>query len=181
MNTRDWPAPPDAAHACPAHHSRSPTLQRGRTAVHTRRESRTGHPQGKRRYDGPGITSSRRRTRRGASNQRLRNRPSTTTTPSEPTLPKRTPSYNPTKRDRATHSTNAGGRARRRERRGPAQRMQRTTNECRLALAAHDVEHEQRPNEFLPHPPGGGHAPRTPATRPRQRKGRGPTRTCPST
>ena len=42
MNTRDCPTPPDAAHACPADHSRPPALQQRRTAVHTRRESRTG-------------------------------------------------------------------------------------------------------------------------------------------
>ena len=181
MNTRDHPAPPDATHACPAHHSRPPALQRRRTTAHTRRNSRTRHPQGRGRYEGPGTTSSRQRTRRGASNRRLRSRPSTTTTPDEPTVPKRTPSYNPAKPDRATHSGDAGSWARRQERRRPARRMQRTPNEYGLALAAHDVEHEQRPNDFLPHPPGGGQAPRTPPTRPRQRKGRGPTRTCPST
>ena len=43
---------------------------------------------------------------RGASNQRLQNPPSTATTRGELTLPRRTPSYKPTKRDRATHSTN---------------------------------------------------------------------------
>ena len=41
------------------------------------------------------------------SHQRLRNQPSTATTPGEPTLTKRTPSYNPTKHGRATHSNNA--------------------------------------------------------------------------
>ena len=107
MNKRDRPVPPDAAHTCPADRSRPPALQQQRTVVHTRPESRTVHPQGRRRYGDPGITSSCQRTRRGASNQRLPNRPSTTTTRGKPTLPKRTPLYNPTKRDRPTHSTNA--------------------------------------------------------------------------
>ena len=39
-------------------------------------------------------------------------------------------------------------------------------------MAAHGIEHEQKPNEFLPHPLCGGHASATPATRPRQRKAR---------
>ena len=95
-------------------------------------------------------------------------------------MPQKTPSYNPTKRERATNSTSAGGGARRRERRRPARRMQRTSNKYGLALVACDVEHGHRPDEFLPHPPGGGHAPQTPATCQQQRRGRGPTRTCPS-
>ena len=44
MNNQDRPAPPQAAHVYPAHHSRRPALQRRRTAAHTRPESRTGHP-----------------------------------------------------------------------------------------------------------------------------------------
>ena len=67
----------------------------------------TGHTQGRRRHSGREIISSRQRTRRWTSHQRLRSRPSTATTPGEPTLPKRTPSYNPTTRGRATHSSNA--------------------------------------------------------------------------
>ena len=101
------PCTADAAHACPAHRSRSPAVQQQHTTAHTRRESRTGHPQVRRQHGSPGITSSRRRPQRSTSNQRLQNRPSTATTPGRPTLPGRTPSYNPTTRDRATHSTNA--------------------------------------------------------------------------
>ena len=71
-----------------------------------RRESRAGHTQGRRRH-GRGITSSRRRTGQRTSHQRLQNRPTTATTLGELTLPKRTPSYNPTTRGRATHSTDA--------------------------------------------------------------------------
>ena len=41
------------------------------------------------------------------SRQQLRSRQRTTTTPSEPASPKKTPSYNPTTRGRATHSSNA--------------------------------------------------------------------------
>ena len=44
-----------------------------------------------------------------------------------------------------------------------------------------DGTNPQNPNESLPHPPGAGHAPRTPAIRPCQRRRRGPTRTCSST
>ena len=87
--------------------SRPPDLQRRRTATHARRESRTGHTQGRRRQGGRRIPSSRRRTRRWRSHERLRNQLSAATTPGEPTLPKRTPSYHPTKRGRATHSNNA--------------------------------------------------------------------------
>ena len=87
--------------------SRPQDLQRRRTATHARRESRTGHTRGRRRHGGRGITSSHQRTRRYTSHQRLRSPPSTATTPGEPTLPKRTPSYNPTTRGRATHSSNA--------------------------------------------------------------------------
>ena len=81
------------------------------------------------------------------------------------------------------------GWARRRERRPTAQLMQRTPNKCGLALAAlrpmmlrtnTDPTNPPNTSEFLPHPPGGGHAPRTPAIHQRQRRGRGPTRTCPS-
>ena len=107
QHRQDRPSPSDPAHACRAHRSQSPAVQRRRTAAHARRESRTGHPKVRRRYSSPGITCSRQRIRQGASNQRLQNRPSTATTPGEPTLPKRTPSYNPTTRDRATDSTNA--------------------------------------------------------------------------
>ena len=81
------------------------------------------------------------------------------------------------------------GWARRRERRRTARLMQRTPNECGLALAAlrpmmwstnTDPTKPPKPNKFLPHPPGGGHAPQTPAIHQRQRRGRGPTRNCPS-
>ena len=107
QHRQDHPAPADAAHACPANRSRSRAVQRQHTAVHARRESCTGRPQVRRRYGGPRITSSRRETRREVSNQRLRNQPSTATTSGEPTLPKRTPSHNPTTHDPATHSTKA--------------------------------------------------------------------------
>ena len=107
MNTRDCPAPPDTAPVCPPQRSRSPAVQRRRTAVHARRESYTGHPQVRQRRGGPGTTSSRPGTRRGASDQQLRNRPSTATTPGGRSLPERTPSYNLKTRDNATHSTNA--------------------------------------------------------------------------
>ena len=107
QHCRDRPAPPDAAHACPAHRSWSLAVQRRHNPAHTRRESRTGHLQVRRRHGSPEISSSHLRLRRWASNQRLQNRPSTATAPGMPTLPKRTPSYNRTTRHRATHSTNA--------------------------------------------------------------------------
>ena len=50
-----------------------------------------------------------------------------------------------------------------------------------LASAARGVEHERRPNDFLLHPRGGGHASRTTATRLQQRKGQHHARTRPST
>ena len=59
--------------------------------------------------------------------------------------------------------------------------MQQIPEESGLALAARGVEHERKPNDFLLHPPGGGHTSRTPATRLQQRKGRRHTRTRPST
>ena len=59
--------------------------------------------------------------------------------------------------------------------------MPQIPEEWGLALAARGVEHERKPNDFLLHPPGGGHAFRTPATRLQQRKGRCHTRTRPST
>ena len=74
----------------------------------------------------------------------------------------------------------------RRERHRTARLMQRIPNECGLALAAPrpmmsstntDPTNPPNPNEFLSQPPGGGHAPRTPAIHQRQRTGRRPTRT----
>ena len=59
--------------------------------------------------------------------------------------------------------------------------MQQTPEAWGLALAARGVEHKQKPNDFLLHPPGGGHTSRTPATRLQQRKGRRHNRTRPST
>ena len=81
------------------------------------------------------------------------------------------------------------GWARRRERRQPSRLRQKTPNKCGLALAAlrpmvlsmnTDPTNPPSPNKFLPQPPVGGHAPRTPAIHQRQRRGQGPTRTCPS-
>ena len=51
----------------------------------------------------------------------------------------------------------------------------------RAALAARGLEHERRPNDFLLHPLGGGHASQTPANRLQQRKGRRHIRTRSST
>ena len=59
--------------------------------------------------------------------------------------------------------------------------MKQVPQEWGLALAARGVEHEQKPNDFLLHPPGGGHVSRTPATRLQQQKGRPQARTRPST
>ena len=59
--------------------------------------------------------------------------------------------------------------------------MQQILVELGLALAARGVEHEQKPTDFLLHPPGGGHTSRTPTTRLQQRKGWRHTRTRPPT
>ena len=59
--------------------------------------------------------------------------------------------------------------------------MQQIPEEWGLALAARGVRHKGKPNDFLLHPPGGGHASQTPATRLQQRKGRHHARTPPST
>ena len=182
-------APPEAAHACPAHRRRSPAVQRRHTAAHTRRKSYTGHPQMRRRHGNPGITSSDRKPRRWTSNQRLQTGPK----PRRPQAIRPCPGGPPrTTRQRATaqHTPPTPvGWARRRERRGTAWLMQRTHNECGLALAAlrpmmmsknTDATNPPNPNRLFPHPPGGGYAPPTPTIHQCQRRGRGPTRTCPS-
>ena len=72
--------------------SRSQDLQRRRAPAHARHESRTSHAQEKRQHGGHGIASSCRRTGRWTSHQQLWSQPRTTTTPDEPTSPKKTPS-----------------------------------------------------------------------------------------
>ena len=69
------------------------------------------------------------------------------------------------------------GRTHRRERHQPARHVPQIPEEWGLALAACGVGHERKPNDFLLHPPDGGHASRTPATRLQQRKGRRHART----
>ena len=95
--------------------------------------------------------------------------------------PKKTPCT--TQRRTATQHTPATpvGRTHRPERHQPAQHVQRIPEEWGLALAASGFEQEQKPNEFLLHPPGGGHASWTPTTRLQQRKGQQHARTHPST
>ena len=73
------------------------------------------------------------------------------------------------------------GQTHRRERHQPARHVQQIPEEWGLALAARGVEHERKPTDFLLHPPGGGHASWTPATRLLQRKGRQHARTRHST
>ena len=92
------------------------------------------------------------------------------------------PLYNPTAHGRATHTSNT---CRSDTRTGTTStcptRATDTPRESGLALAARGVGHERKPYDFLLHPPGGGHASRTPATRLQQRKGRHHARTRPST
>ena len=125
---------------------------RRHTAAHTRREYHTGHLPVGRRHGIPWIASSRRRPRRWTSNQRLQDRPQTATTTGKPTLPGRTPSHNPTMRDRATRSANRTTRIRDTrvvEPRLPAPEDGRPGEGQRLAP---DAPH----NGGGPPPPGGG-------------------------
>ena len=86
--------------------------------------------------------------------------------PGRANLSQKDPSYNPTTRGRATHHSNAC-------------RWDTPTGETSTCpTRATDT---RKPNDFLLHPPGGGHASRTPATRLQQRKGRRHTRTRPPT
>ena len=73
------------------------------------------------------------------------------------------------------------GQTHQRERHQPARHVQQIPEEWRLALAARGVEHERKPYDFLLHPPGRGHASRTPATRLQQQKWLHHAQTCPST
>ena len=79
--------------------TRPQDLQRRRTAAHARRESRTGHAQGRRQHDGCGITSSHRRAAAHSAKNHDEPRPAD--------LAQKDPSYNPTTRGRATRPSNA--------------------------------------------------------------------------
>ena len=73
------------------------------------------------------------------------------------------------------------GRTHGRERHQLARHVQQIPEEWELALATRGIEHEQKPNDFLLHPPDEDHASWTPATRLQQRKGRHHAQTRPCT
>ena len=156
---------------------------RRHTPAHTRREPHTGRRLIGRRHGTPGTASPHRSPRRLASNQRLRDKPYTATTPGKPTMPGRAPCTT-LRRTTTQHTppTPVDG-TRWREWHRAARLMQLALNKCRPALAAlqpvltrnnTNPTTPPNPNEFLPRVLGEGHAPRAPAIHQRQGKGRGP-------